>query len=493
MSSARIAAARLAPIAACLLLAFATLVGCGKKGTLSPNRPPETVVFVSGDLDTVRHIVGLSWFGTDPDGEVVAFEYKWIYEAGQAPAAYDSSLWFATTRSESTFVVWTPSGTAMPTFVIRSIDDEGAADETPARQAFRFRNEPPLVELAGAPVLPDTTYPVATIGWTSSDPDGDIRRAHYLVWLDGNVANPVVLPAINQYTIPPAAFSDGAGGYVAGPHTVHIRAVDDGGAISEPATFTWVVVEPQGEILLVDDVPADLSAPVDPAYRNALNRQLGGASAYSVINLETGNPFRSAADVTATFGFFRSVIWYQESNAARSGALPLAETAIRTLLADGGNVYLCSTIAVGTAGTLGGDAFLRDIVGADSVRMNRKTGTSSFSLGNGAVLTAGTAMPYDSLRAISISSNVDALALRVQSEAAFLARPILLDSSQTEDWIVGVDRVPAGGAGRFVFLTFPLRFLGGTPVGAPAPAPDLNYAEKTIRRVLARFGHGPNP
>jgi hypothetical protein len=42
-------------------------------------------------------------------------------------------------------------------------------------------------------------------------------------------------------------------------------------------------------------------------------------------------------------------------------------------------------------------------------------------------------------------------------------------------------------------VTFPLRFLGGTPEGAPPPAPDTNYAEKTIRRVLFRFGHGTSP
>jgi hypothetical protein len=480
---------------ALLVAGLAALVGagCGKKGTLSPNRPPETVVFVSGDLDTVEHIVRLSWFGTDPDGAVVGYEFKWIYEAGQAPAGYDSAAWFSTTRNESTFVVWTPSGAAMPTFVVRAIDDEQAPDPTPARQDFLFRNLPPTIVLTGGPVLPATTFPVATVRWLATDPDGDVARATTLLWLDGDEATPTLVPPGSEYTIPPAAFSDGAGGFVTGPHTVYVRAVDDGGAVSLPDSFTWNVVAPEGEVLLVDDVPSNLGSGADSLYRRALNRQIGPPPAYSVINLQTNNPFRSAADLTATFGFFRSVVWYQENNTARSAALPLAEPAIRSHLAQGGNFFLSSTIAVGSFGALSGASFLDEIVGADSVRFNEDVGTTAFSIGNGAILRPGPAVPYDSLLSTSISSNVDALVLRDLADAAFLAPPIVLDSSQVEDWIVGVDRVPDGGSGRFVFVTFPLRFLGGTPEGAPPPAPDTNYAEKTIRRVLFRFGHGTSP
>lgn len=485
------------PLAVFLSLsAFAAVVaGCGgTSGSLSPNRAPETLVFVSGDLDTVRHTVKLSWFGTDPDGSVERYEYKWIYEEGQGPAGYDSSTWFSTRRTDSTFVVWTPSGVSMPTFVVRAIDDANEPDPTPARQQFSFRNLRPLVALSGTPVLPAATLPVATIRWTANDPDGDIAKAHFQVWLDGNLAAAVITgPGATEYTIPPDAFSDGAGGYVVGAHEVFIRAIDDGGAVSEPDSFTWNVIAPRGEVLLVDDVPAAQSAAVDPTYRNALNRQLGGPTDYTILDIEVGNPFRSPADVTATFGFFRSVVWYQDMNTLRSGALAMAEPAIRTHLSNGGNVYVCSTILVGTAGAIASDGFLGDVVGADSVRFNGRVGTTAFSIGNAQVVDPGPGSPYDSLRSVAISSNVDALVLKAATDVAFQARPIVLDSSQVEPWTIGVDRVPAGGTGRFVFLTFPLRFLGGTPAGAPAPAPDANYAEKTIRRVLARFGHGANP
>jgi hypothetical protein len=476
-----------------LLVALA-LAGCGGvSGTLAPNQTPETVVFVSSPVDTVNHVVTLRWYGSDPDGVVARYEFKWVYEPGPSPPGYDSTAWTATTRTDSVFSVYTPTGYSAPTFVVRSVDNEGAADPTPARTTFQFKNDPPTVKLIGTPILPPTTYPVATVRWTSSDPDGDIRRASYLVWLDGNESAAVLVPAGNEYTIPPAAFSDGAGGYVAGPHTVSIRCIDEGGSASASDSYTWNVIAPQGDVLLVDDVPVALSAAVDPMYRNALNRQLGSASAYSVIDIEAASPFRSSADITATFGFFRSVLWYQDNNASRSGYLALAEPAIRAQLAAGKNVYVCSMTLVGTAGALTSQPFLEEVVGADSVRTNTRIGTTNFSIGNGSLLHPGPVSPYDSLRAVSISTNVDALVLKLADDAAFVARPIVLDSSQTEPWVVGVDRVPPGGTGRFVFLTFPLRFLGGTPSGAPSPLPDANYGEKTVRRVLYRFGHGSAP
>ncbi len=482
------------PLVLPLAVAGILVSGCGKSGSLSPNMPPETVIFVSGPVDTVNHVVLLRWLGSDSDGEVIRFEFKWIYEAGQEPSGYDSTVWFPTARTDSSFTVYTPSGYSMPAFVVRAVDDAGDADPTPARQFFQFSNLPPSLAISGSPRLPAVTLPVVTVTWDSSDPDGNINQAHYLVWLDGDESDARLVPAGNAFTLTPDFFDDGAGGYVTGPHTVYVRCVDAGGAASSADTASWIVRAPEGDVLLVDDVPAAQSGAVDPTYRAALNLQLGsGPGTYTVVDIEAANPFRSATDITASFGFFRSVIWYQENNTARSGILALAEPAIRSQLAGDRNVYVCSVTLVGTNGALPSQAFLSEIVGADSVRMNPKTSTSNFSISNNSLLYPGPAVPYDSLSAVVISTNVDALVLRSANEVAFLGRPIVIDSTQTEDWFVGVDRVPAGGGGRFVFLAFPLRFMGNTPPGAPLPAPDPNYAAKTIRRVLYRFGHGSAP
>jgi hypothetical protein len=483
--------ARLLALAA-LTFAVLLVAGCGIKGTLVPNTAPETIVFVDGPVDTVNHVVRLRWFGSDPDGHVERYEYRFVYPAGQEPSGYDSSAWLSTERTDSTFVAYAPNGYSMPTFVIRAIDDDGLADPTPARQTFQFSNDPPTVTLVGNPILPPTTLPVATIEWSANDPDGDIGLAHYLLWLDGDEANATLVPPSTSFTLPPSMFSDGAGGYLAGSHTVNIRVVDDGGAVSAPASFTWNVVAPVGEVLLVDDDPAALSAAIDPMYTNAFDRQLGAGN-YTRVDIEAANPFRSAEDLRYAFGLFQSVFWYQENNTVRSGTLALAEPAIRAQLAAGRNVYIDSSILVGTGGALPDQAFLEDIVGADSLQFNQATQTTNYFIGNTQLLHPGPAAPYDSLRAVAISTGVEALILKTLNDAAFVARPIVLDSSQTEDWPVGVDRLPQGGGGRFVFLGFSLRFLGGTPPGALPPTPDANYGERTLRKILARFGHGATP
>jgi hypothetical protein len=487
--------------AALLAFWFGALVlavqGCGTSGSLVPNLPPETVVFVSGPVDTVNHVVRLRWFGSDSDGDVERYEFKWIYEAGQEPSGYDSSTWFSTTRVDSVFTVFTPNGVSMPTFVIRAVDDDGEPDPTPARQPFTFTNQPPTVTFLTVPTLPDTTFPVATLRWTANDPDGVIPVETFLVWLDGQEDDPLLVNG-TSVTLPPDRFKDGTGAFVTGPRKAYVRAIDTGGAVSEPDSFAWQVLPPVGEVLLIDDVPEFESGPIDGSYTDALDRQLGPGN-YTVLRLQNTNPFRTPEDLTATFGLFESIVWYADNAPGPSGTLAIAEPAIRSHLAAGKNVFLLSVWAVGTAGVLtqnstDPEAFLSEIVGADSVIVNEILNTTNFSISSDAVITPGSAVPYDPLLAIVIADRIEAFVLNDPADAAYVAAPPILSPNQTAPWPIAVDRVPDGGTGRFVFFAFPLRLLGGTAPGQPDPfPPDAHYGERTVREVLARFGHGVAP
>src|SRR5688500_20411383 len=83
-----------------------------------------------------------------------------------------------------------PIWAAMPTFVVRAIDDEGAADPTPARQAFLFRNDPPTIELVGIPVLPATRSEERRVGTEGragwSPAQGDTARSRPRGWQGGS-------------------------------------------------------------------------------------------------------------------------------------------------------------------------------------------------------------------------------------------------------------------------------------------------------------------
>jgi hypothetical protein len=114
--------------------AFAAAAGCGLThkltGTTHDNKPPETVLFVNGDLDTVNHVVHLYWFGTDSDGKVKGFEWRLMNP--EAPA---DTVWQFTTLTDSIFTVLTPQGYTDTRFSVRAVDDK---DETRRRAAVRF-------------------------------------------------------------------------------------------------------------------------------------------------------------------------------------------------------------------------------------------------------------------------------------------------------------------------------------------------------------------
>jgi hypothetical protein len=125
-------------LAALACAAFVIAVGCSPKKVMNPNLPPETSVFVQGSVDTVSYRAHLYWFGSDADGYVVAYELRFLNPDQPADTA-----WIRTTKTDSVFSVFTPTGTSKPEFEVRAIDDAGLTDPTPATQSFTFSNLPP--------------------------------------------------------------------------------------------------------------------------------------------------------------------------------------------------------------------------------------------------------------------------------------------------------------------------------------------------------------
>ncbi len=463
-------------------LAAAALWSCTNvRGTVAPNQPPETTVWVTGDLDTVGHTQRYFWDGQDPDGTVSAFEFRWLYEPGAEPAGYDSTVWTYTERRDSLFVVYVPSGFNVPTFYVRAIDDQGARDPSPAFQTYRLRNEAPLVTIIGAPA--DTTFPVVTLLWTASDPDGNIANASYRVWLAGKEDQAQVVTGL-QHTLLPASFQDAGGNLVGGSYTVYVTAIDDGGRMSLPDSFTWTVKLPVGNVLLVDDVPSTVAgaATYDGFYRTELDARLG-AGTYSIVDLEAGSPFRAEADVRETFLFFDHVFWYSEVNTGVSpNGLALIGEAIPAHLAAGKNLFLTTGRLVGTGGVLG-NGFVQDVLGADGLFLNVAFNppTTNFSIGNGKYLTGGSA-PFDSLRSAGIYGDIEAFDLRDPGEAAYLAYGGALDTLNATPWAVGVSRAYGAGAGRLVYLAFPLRLMNASFSGLPG------RSAIELRKVFDLFG-----
>lgn len=327
-------------------VALVALAGCGKltgrlTGTYHDNQAPHTVLFVNGPVDTVNHIVHLYWFGSDPDGRVIGFE--WRLQNPRMPA---DSAWHFTTGFDSTFTVYADSGFANPVFTVRAIDNTGLRDPNPPRQPFLFRNLPPIVTLTQKPLSTDTTFASVSVAWNAIDPDGDASQLTFLVWLNGNQNSPEITRT-PSLTMPTARF-----GAVTAPvrRTLYVRAIDDGGMAGPIDSVTWnvrpAVTGSRARLLLVDDVPRTnaANARFDTLYSNSIGRVGLPADQYTILRLDTTQPFKTAADVEQTFKLFETVVWYRVppdgATQPISTLLQMGEPGIGAYLDAGGKFYL---------------------------------------------------------------------------------------------------------------------------------------------------------
>lgn len=469
---------RLGPIAAALLAGLAVLAGCSARKTLLPNIEPETSLFVQGPVDTVSHTVHLYWFGTDPDGEVVAFELRF-----HNPAAPADTAWVRTTRSDSLFVVHSPGPYTAPRFEVRAIDDQGAVDRTPAVQDFQFSNQAPVVSILSKPLPSDTTFASLTLSWIGGDVDGSPALLTYRLWLNGNEAGARIVTS--PFTIPSEDFKLG-GVYTTGPRTVYVQAIDGGGRAGAPDSARWFVRAPvtgsRARLLLIDDVPTTnaADAATDALYANAAARNLP-AGTYSVLRLQTTQPFRSVADVAQTFGLFESVIWYRGSQPTFSTLLRDYQAGIDAYLDAGGRFYVESYDLVdglNAPGPLSEDFLIRRL-GSDRLLLgfSASLGDSTAEWGNVNGDTLRSDMFQDSLSMRLFARTVRAFAVRDPSYVAVYAPPGALTPSNTISMPVAVSVPQSPGTGRVMAMTFPLVL-----------ADRLGSAGRFLDKVFQQFG-----
>ena len=323
--------------------ALGVTAGCGltKKLTGSPhaNQAPHTVLFVNGAIDTVNHVVHLYWFGSDVDGTISGFEWQM-----KNPVAPADTAWHFTPRTDSLFVVQAPQGYTNPVFSVRAIDNVGTRDPNPPRQLFEFSNQAPTVRLVQRPNPTDTTFASVTVTWSATDLDGDAGRLTFLVWLNGDEANPVITTS-TTFTMPSSKFEVN-GSVTTGPRKLFVRAIDDGGRAGPADSASWVVrhavAGTRARLLIVDDCPRSNASNLrfDTLYSNSVARVGIPADQYSILRLDTTQPFKSAADIRQTFDLFETVVWYRGNETTFSTLLQMAEPGIAGYLDGGGKFYL---------------------------------------------------------------------------------------------------------------------------------------------------------
>ncbi len=176
----------------CALLCVCSVVFlcCGKEEASAPNLPPDTII-VSGPEpgSSQSYVVTLAWRGTDPDGEVVAFDIGWS-DGVDSTAYLDSSFTWETTQATiDTFELLADSccsdGSRYHgyTFFVRAIDNNGAQDPTPALLSFTATTSPPRSRIVFPAVQAGQrdvfVSSCVTIKWEAFDPDGEVVAYRY--------------------------------------------------------------------------------------------------------------------------------------------------------------------------------------------------------------------------------------------------------------------------------------------------------------------------
>lgn len=316
----------------------------------------DTVYVEEGDsliigLDTTVSVQEVHWWGDDPDGDVIGYQYRWSYMDEWEFTQDEKALFYLPLRTQ--FDIYS--------FQVRAMDNDSLIDPTPAITSFPVFNSPPEVEwkLNSLPISTRTedsvhySFTHHSFYWDISDIDGQetITDIYYAlddttVWdsLDGTERE-VMLTDLAP-----------------GEHQVFIKVKDIAGAESNIIRFpdpdsddskvlTWRVKEPIGDILIVNDFAGDqVNYDHQNLYTGIFDGMVGsdGYSTWEIGSNSTNTantvPF-SSEDIELNLSTFSKVFWFTFRG---SNSLNDASLALTRFVADGGTLFMDNAQKVAT-------------------------------------------------------------------------------------------------------------------------------------------------
>ena len=265
-----------------LLLLFSTACNSGGiSGVEQENIPPTTGLTVDavdlpeGTLLSSR--IQLSWWGNDPDGYVIGYEY----------AIQDTSedAWKFTSATDSIFVLPITPGKRADTvfFKVRAIDNDRTKDPIGASLFLPVENTRPSIQLNNGQLPPLETFGVFSVGWTVYDQDGLISIEDVQIafndstegadWTSLPLPDPdgdgtmFVTMILDSDSGTPATASGRIGTSLSTPltpiqftnlipgqeNTLYVRAIDNSGSVSELDSYRWFLREQTSRVLFLND------------------------------------------------------------------------------------------------------------------------------------------------------------------------------------------------------------------------------------------------
>lgn len=374
-----------------ILSAVFILNACNEKITdeLIQNKAPNTFIslFPEQGVSQQQSRLQVHWWGDDADGLVVGYYVTW-----------DNVHWSFTNSNDSTFALKIGAKDTSYVFKVAAVDnggngiydnavvqnginfgpepfvdkngdgkynqdeiffDIGLIDPEPADLKFPIKNSAPAIGFNSLTVLPDTSYPIMTIGWDASDLDGDesivkiniaLNDTTKFISLPGSTrlvmlrvrdfsnlnAQAEVLINASEGHINPEKL---AGLNLNANNRIYVQAEDISGAKSKfnmlpSESRSWYVKKPVSNFLVIDDnvVLDDASA----FYKTAFDALKGGSFAgkYEVWDLGKNKVPYDNITFYETLKLFKYIFWYSDNNPT----LSLASVASRKFIDNGGKI-----------------------------------------------------------------------------------------------------------------------------------------------------------
>lgn len=459
---------RILPILAALML----LVAACDKGEKLPNVAPDTRIALESiqltGEDRLRSEVTLNWFGTDEDGWVTGYEIS-----------FDGSTWAAVDVQDSTFKfnLSVGSDTTDINFYVRSVDNEGDADPTPAYLLVPIRNSAPTARFDSVQTIPDTSFIVTTIFLDVQDLDGADNVDSLYLKVNGGAWFPLAKDVRTITVVPddPTAIGGttakcyiGAAASLAtgvltglnlnGDNVCYVKARDIAGAESPVHTSKTFFIKRKGsDLLVIDAHPGGSSPTPEDVYAQTLDLVEPNADRIDMrVNNGVNVPRLWSPTFSTFINFYDRIFWYSDGSDAGVTLLEDASGAIQGYLNQGGKILMNLSFP----NTFDNSSVLQEYTPLDSV--STSAGSARLPTGNLVMPTSAFATNYDSLEASVFIGRATPMYVKGTAETMYTG-----DFTISGGW-VGPDAVVArsiNGSGNtnLVLVSVELHLLFGRP------------------------------
>jgi len=270
-------------------------------GSFNENLPPKTHLTINevnrSGANRLSSQISVSWWGDDPDGFIIGYEYSFN----------DENNWRFTNRTDSVFVLPIPVGndTSDVVFRIRAIDNDSLRDITGASVVFPIKNSTPTILFKGTEIPSDTTYSIFNFGWQLADIDGLGNISRIEVELNESTNWVAISPEESFMTVnisnDKTAQANGDvyfglnyrnagvqlnGFKINGDNKLVIRTIDNAGAISIADTVKWFIKQQTSRVLVLHDYATLTAGTIKKLHIDGI--EAAGISSYDFITITDG-------------------------------------------------------------------------------------------------------------------------------------------------------------------------------------------------------------